>query len=52
MNYFKKIVDWVVKSYDPIFEKKKPKKRVFIIKGKKYYLKKRIKNASSKQKRR
>ena len=47
MNYFKKVIDWVYKSYDPFFDKK-PKKKVYTIKGKKYVLKKRIKNASNK----
>ena len=46
MNYFKKIIDWVCKSYDPFFDKK-PKKKVYTIKGKKYVLKKRI-NAKNK----
>ena len=46
MNYFKKIVDWVIQSYDIFFDKK-PKKRVYTIKGKKYVLKKR-RNASNK----
>ena len=48
MNYFKKIVDWVIQSYEP----EKPKLRTYKIKGKTYYLRKRKKNASSKSKRR
>jgi hypothetical protein len=47
MNYFKKVIDWVCKQYDIFFDKK-PKKKVYTIKGKKYVLKKRIKNASNK----
>jgi len=37
MNYFKKIIDWVLTAYEPEF---KPK-RVYKYKGKTYYLKKR-----------
>ena len=48
MNYFKKIVDWVLTGYEPEF---KPKK-VYKIKGKTYYLRKTKRNASSKSKRR
>ncbi len=48
MNYFKKIVDWVIQSYEP----EKPRLKTYKIKGKTYYLRKRKKNASSKQKRR
>ena len=44
MNYFKKIVDWVIQSYEP----EKPKVKTYKIKGKTYYLRKRKKNASSK----
>ena len=47
MNYLKKIIDWVCKPYEPEF---KPKK-VYKIKGKTYYLRKRKKNASSKSSR-
>ena len=43
MNYFKKIVDWVLTGYEPEF---KPKK-VYKIKGKTYYLRKTKRNASS-----
>ena len=45
MNYFKKIVDWVLTGYEPEFRPKK----VYKIKGKTYYLRKRKKrkNASS-----
>jgi hypothetical protein len=38
MKYFKKIINWVCKQYDIFFDKK-PKKRVYTIKGKKYILK-------------
>ncbi len=48
MNYFKKIVDWVIQSYEP----EKPRLKTYKIKGKTYYLRKRKKNASSKSKRR
>ena len=48
MKYLKKIVDWVLSGYEPEFRPKK----VYKIKGKKYYLRKRKKNASSKSKRR
>jgi hypothetical protein len=48
MNYFKKIIDWVITGYEPEFRPKK----VYHIKGKTYYLRKRKKNASSKSKRR
>ena len=43
MNYFKKIIDWVCKPYEPEFRPK----RVYKIKGKTYYLRKtkRKKNA-------
>ena len=51
MNYFKKIVDWVIQSYEPEKPEFRPKK-VYNIKGKTYYLRKRKKNASSKSKRR
>ena len=51
MDYFKKIVDWVIQSYEPEKPEFRPKK-VYKIKGKTYYLKKRKKNASSKSKRR
>ncbi len=44
MNYFKKIVDWVIQSYEP----EKPRLKTYKIKGKTYYLRKRKKNASSK----
>ena len=39
MNYFKKIVDWVIQSYEPEKPKFKPKK-VYNYKGRTYYLKK------------
>ena len=39
MSYFKKIIDWVLTAYEPEF---KPKK-VYKIKGKTYYLRKRKK---------
>ena len=48
MNYFKKIVDWVLTGYEPEFRPK----RVYKYKGKTYYLRKRKTNASSKSKRR
>ena len=51
MNYLKKVVDWVIQ----VFEPEKPRLRTYKIKGKTYYLRKlrkRKKNASSKQKRR
>ena len=48
MNYFKKIVDWVLTGYEPEFRPK----RVYKYKGRTYYLKKRKRNASSKSKRR
>jgi len=51
MNYFKKIVDWVIQSYEPEKSKFKPK-RIYKIKGRTYYLRKSKKNASSKSKRR
>ena len=38
MNYLKKIIDWVCKPYEPEFRPK----RVYKIKGKTYYLRKRI----------
>ena len=43
MNYFKKIIDWICKPYEPEFRPK----RVYKIKGKTYYLRKskRKKNA-------
>ena len=47
MNYFKKIIDWVLTGYEPEF---KPKK-VYKIKCKTYYLRKTKKNASSKSRR-
>ena len=47
MNYFKKIIDWVLTAYEPEI---KPKK-VYNIKGKTYYLRKTKKNASSKSRR-
>ena len=47
MKYLKKIFDWVLSGYEPEFRPKK----VYKIKGKTYYLKKRKKNASSKSKR-
>ena len=50
MNYFKKIINWVCKQYDIFFDKK-PKKKVYTIKGKKYVLKEKINNAKNKQKR-
>jgi hypothetical protein len=43
MNYFKKIVDWVIQSYEP----EKPKLKTYNYKGKTYYLRKRKRNASS-----
>jgi hypothetical protein len=50
MKYFKKIINWVCKisnaQYDIFFDKK-PKKRVYTIKGKKYILKEK-KNARNK----
>ena len=48
MNYFKKIVDWVLTGYEPEFRPK----IVYKYKGKTYYLRKRKRNASSKSKRR
>ena len=48
MNYFKKIIDWVCTPYEPEFRPK----RVYKIKGRTYYLRKRKRSASSKQKRR
>ena len=48
MNYFKKIVDWVIQSYEP----EKPRLKTYKIKGKTYYQSKRKKNAISKSKRR
>ena len=52
MNYFKKIVDWVIQSYEPEKPKFKPKK-VYKINGRTYYLRKiKKRNASSKSKRR
>ena len=42
MNYFKKIIDWVLTAYEP--EKRKLKPKVMFKKnGKTYYLKKRKK---------
>ena len=37
MNYFKRIIDWVCKPYEPEFRPK----IVYKIKGKTYYLRKR-----------
>ena len=37
MSYFKKIIDWVLTAYEPEFRPKK----VYKIKGKTYYLRKR-----------
>ena len=48
MKYLKKIFDWVLSGYEPEFRPKK----VYKIKGKTYYLKKRKRNASSKSRRR
>ena len=48
MNYFKKIIDWVCTPYEPEFRPK----RVYKIKGRTYYLRKRKRNASSKSRRR
>ena len=45
MNYFKKIIDWVLTAYEPEF---KPK-RVYKYKGKTYYLRKRKKKRQSKK---
>ncbi len=42
MNYFKKIVDWVIQSYEPEKPKLKPKV-MFKKNGRTYYLKKRKK---------
>ena len=46
MNYFKKIVDWVIQSYEPEKPKFAPK-AMFKKNGKTYYLRKRKRNASS-----
>ena len=48
MKYLKKIFDWVLTGYEPEFRPK----RVYKIKGRKYYLRKPKRNASSKSKRR
>ena len=46
MNLWKKFIDWVMTPYEIEVE---PKKKVYRIKGKKYYLRKT--NASRKQRR-
>ena len=42
MDYFKKIVDWVIQSYEPEKPKFRPKK-VYKIIGRTYYLRKKRK---------
>ena len=48
MSLWKKFIDWVTMPYEPEFRPK----RVYKIKGKTYYLRKRKRNASRKQTRR
>ena len=43
MNYFKKIIDWVCTPYEPEFRPK----RVYKIKGRTYYLRKRKKRKNA-----
>ena len=50
MKYLKKIFDWVIRSYESEKPEFRPKK-VYKIKGRTYYLRKRKRNASSKSKR-
>ena len=41
MNYFKKIIDWLCTGYEPEVKPKFRPKRVYKIKGRTYYLRKR-----------
>ena len=47
MNWFKRLIDWVVTAYADEEPKFRPK-RVFIIKGRKYYLRKRKRDITKK----
>jgi len=50
MKYLKKVFDWFFQAYEPEKPKFRPKK-VYKIKGRTYYLRKRKKNANSSSKR-